>query len=132
MNQRDKLEGSILTPRSRSSAANSGNVMSHTASTRANRKSRCASSFEHRLPPIGLAATLPVCASRLTKRTAELAETPNLSAAARREHPAPTTATILSLKSTDKGFGMANHLHDKENHTQSFKETSIQSECTPL
>jgi hypothetical protein len=58
------------------------------------------------LPPVGLAATLPVSCQRCIHLTAELALTSKRSAASRRDAPVSTASSTRSRKSKEQGFGI--------------------------
>src|SRR5271156_919124 len=72
---------------------------------RANSQSACSSSGEM-LPPVGLAATLPVSCQRCSHFTAELELTSMHSAASRRDAPAITASSRRRRKSKEQGFGI--------------------------
>src|SRR5271156_5558727 len=72
---------------------------------RANSQSACSSSGEM-LPPVGLAATLPVSCQRCSHFTAELALTSMHSAASRRDAPAITASSRRRRVSKEQGFGI--------------------------
>src|SRR3974377_793435 len=57
------------------------------------------------LPPLGLAATLPVACRRCIHLIAELGLTSNQSAASRRDAPDSTASTTRSRNSKEHGFG---------------------------
>jgi hypothetical protein len=71
----------------------------------ASKKSVCASSGEM-LPPLGLAAMLPVSFKRCIHLIAELALTSTHSAASRRDAPASTARSTRTRKSSEQGFGI--------------------------
>jgi hypothetical protein len=58
------------------------------------------------LPPLGLAAMLPVASRRCIHLIAELWLTSNHSAAARRDAPDSTASTTRSRNSKEHGFGI--------------------------
>ena len=58
------------------------------------------------LPPVGLAATLPVSCQSCSHFTAELALTSKQSAASRRDAPAITASSRRIRKSREQGFGI--------------------------
>jgi hypothetical protein len=58
------------------------------------------------LPPLGLAATLPVSLKRCIQLIAELALTSKRSAASRRDAPASIVSSTRSRKSKEQGFGI--------------------------
>ena len=58
------------------------------------------------LPPLGLAAMLPVACRRCIHLIAELGLTSNQSAAARRDAPDSTASTTRSRNSKEHGFGI--------------------------
>src|SRR6202011_2007163 len=71
----------------------------------AKRKSACSSKAEV-LPPVGLAAMLPVSSKRCSHLTAELALISKRSAASRRDAPAITASRTRSRRSIEQGFGI--------------------------
>src|SRR5271157_4872131 len=80
-------------------------VKSGCLAIRANSQSACSSSGEM-LPPVGLAASLPVSCQRCSHFTAELALTSMYSAASRRDVPAITASSRRRRKSKEQGFGI--------------------------
>ncbi len=83
----------------------SSSVKSGCATISVSKKSARSSSAEM-LPPLGLAATLPVLRQRCIHLIAELALTSKRSAASRRDAPDSTVSTTRSRKSKEQGFGI--------------------------
>ena len=65
------------------------------------------------LPPVGLAATLPVSCQSCSHFTAELALTSKQSAASRRDAPAITASSRRIRKSREQGFGIEGRPFDQ-------------------
>jgi len=91
--------------RLRIAATTSSSVKSDCLEIRANSQSACSSNGEM-LPPVGLAATLPVSCQSCSHFTAELALTSKQSAASRRDAPAITASSRRIRKSREQGFGI--------------------------
>jgi len=91
--------------RLRIAATISSSVRSGCSAISASKQSACFSSGEM-LPPVGLAATLPVSCQRCIHLTAELALTSKRSAASRRDAPVSTASSTRSRKSKEQGFGI--------------------------
>src|SRR5271168_1079631 len=101
-NNRQRLP---LIRRLRMATTISFSVKSGCLAIRANSQSACSSSGEM-LPPVGLAATLPVSCQRCSHFTAELELTSMHSAASRRDAPAITASSRRRRKSKEQGFGI--------------------------
>jgi hypothetical protein len=91
--------------RLRIAATTSSSVKSGCSVIRANSQFACCSNGEM-LPPVGLAAILPVSSQRCSHFTPELALTSKLSAASRRDAPAITASSKRMRKSSEQGFGI--------------------------
>jgi hypothetical protein len=91
--------------RLRIAATTSSSVKSGCSVIRANSQSACSSKGEM-LPPVGLAATLPVSSQRRSHFTPELALTSKRSATSRRDAPAIAASSRRIRKSSEQGFGI--------------------------
>ena len=91
--------------RLRIAATISSSVKSDCWEIKANSQSACSSNGEI-LPPVGLAAILPVSSQRCSHFTAELALTSKQPAASRRDAPAITASSRRNRKSREQGFGI--------------------------
>jgi hypothetical protein len=72
---------------------------------RVSRKSACSSNGEV-LPPLGFAATLPVCSKRCAQSTTTLALSSYRSATSRRDAPASIASITRARKSLEYGLGI--------------------------
>jgi hypothetical protein len=91
--------------RLRIAATTSSSVKSGCSAIRANSQSACSSNADV-LPPVGLAATLPVSCQRCSHLTAELALISKRSAASRRDDPDATASSTRARKSKEQGLGI--------------------------
>jgi hypothetical protein len=91
--------------RLRITATISSSVKSGCSAISASKTAARASSGEM-LPPLGLAAMLPVSFKRCIHLIAELALTSTHSAASRRDAPASTSRSTRIRKSSEQGFGI--------------------------
>ena len=94
-----------LIRRPRIAATTSSSVKSGCSAIKPNRKFACFSNGDV-LPPVGLAAMLPVLSQRCSHLTAELALISKRSAASRRDAPVITASSTRSRRSTEQGFGI--------------------------
>jgi hypothetical protein len=83
----------------------SSSVMSGCSAVRESRNCACSSSGET-LPPLDLAAMLPVSLQRCIQITTTLGLIPKSSAASRRDAPPSTASTTRIRKSGEYGFGI--------------------------
>jgi hypothetical protein len=92
-------------PRLAIAATISSSVKSGCLTLRVSRKSACSSNGEV-LPPLGFAATLPVCSKRCAQSTITLALSSYRSATSRRDAPASIASITRARKSLEYGLGI--------------------------